>query len=1349
MSNQFIDISQLNPIMKDYPKESQILKNIYQLINDFKSTQNNLKTHFENEIKEAESVSKGNMLQSKQFNTELISQNLVNEEFSNILNIIQYYLLTDEKISSQAYDEYNKTFSNINNIEYESFNTNINEMVQLFKEHYILKNRFKQLTLKIDKISKEIEALIMERRKENEKNTYNITNKIRIDEKINRLIGEYLESTSSYNLLFNEIKSSEDELNAYLSRIIYYISNDSIGLYNRIFMIISFILNGKIRLFTNQIKLLKENHSLITKLELLSIDEIIKIHIQVKSIKHYDIEQINFDNQYNIKNFYSSYIYEIIQNYMNIYLSVILNKRKILGQFQKAIKEKGKILENYVNQMIKYNQKLSMKIVPFQNKKIQSTFDIFRSINEMLLKKQVDFNKNFNLIYSVIENQIKELSIEEGYFSIYNRLVKESNSIKDSIFKNHSSIDRITYSISLLIEEIKKTEDAKEIKSLEAKLNSLKNDENSLLNEKEALFKKGVKFLTEGLETVKGITKKGYDILINRNIEMKETLLNVIQSAYKLNQEIKDYIEVFMLQMKQEHGNNDDAMYSKRFIQKEFLNIEYLEKINKEESQVNIMNDYINSLFESEYKHISINFLDEILSKKEYIIGSLLTNEEFEEISSYGVNNISTVNIANNVNVSNLNLNILSKYDGIFYIDNEETVINYYNCGLSDKIILQGKLYLTSKKLVFHSWFNENSLFGKTHIEIPNEDIIDISKKKNTFFDNSIYIQTQAKWFVFTSFINRNECYVCLQNLLSLGKDENEGEVSNISIDNSPHIKEIHSSRKVSCMNEDYLKITPIKMNKKSMEIRRNSEKSKKSTITIKSKRSTKSMKSKQSKYNLLKITNENEKKTKNQLDSFKEYEEERKEQEDMKIRNDNDNNISINDKIIHNKIYHIDNNICDNILDQDNNERRNNNKIVNKFYNTNTLSEIITKYDIFNRINKYTSNKIKEFYSNYQHKIYENIITKHKLPKIPLSYIYEYLYNPYKVNHSLKFNENFMKSFKLHVNDKNLEENIVGNLNLIPSFYLNKKDIPFSSKESSTLISFINQLEQGGEYINSEYNVLYTSNHPIPNPKFMGPKNLDVKEEIKVYFISPTCMIADHYIYLSGFMMMDLFYIVKSFKYESELKLDSYNNKEIIEYESYLSVDFIINFVKETFFKEKIIKESFTSNKEDILNSIIPYIIKGLNDADNDYIKHREERIIIDNNLEEVNNCIDYENSICNEKENEMNEENINMTHMKSISISTKNIDFDNKRGKSLIKERKESFDILSEKKKEGKPKYDSDSLQNDKRMMIEKEDIQKIRKYFYIIYIVICFMFILYGDSVRFGNFLLMFIMLMLIWK
>ncbi len=226
---------------------------------------------------------------------------------------------------------------------------------------------------------------------------------------------------------------------------------------------------------------------------------------------------------------------------------------------------------------------------------------------------------------------------------------------------------------------------------------------------------------------------------------MKETLLNVIQSAYKLNQEIKDYIEVFMLQMKQEHGNNDDAMYSKRFIQKEFLNIEYLEKINKEESQVNIMNDYINSLFESEYKHISINFLDEILSKKEYIIGSLLTNEEFEEISSYGVNNISTVNIANNVNVSNLNLNILSKYDGIFYIDNEETVINYYNCGLSDKIILQGKLYLTSKKLVFHSWFNENSLFGKTHIEIPNEDIIDISKKKNTFFDNSIYIQTQAK----------------------------------------------------------------------------------------------------------------------------------------------------------------------------------------------------------------------------------------------------------------------------------------------------------------------------------------------------------------------------------------------------------------------------------------------------------------------------------------------------------------------------------------------------------------------------------------------------------------------------
>lgn len=55
-------------------------------------------------------------------------------------------------------------------------------------------------------------------------------------------------------------------------------------------------------------------------------------------------------------------------------------------------------------------------------------------------------------------------------------------------------------------------------------------------------------------------------------------------------------------------------------------------------------------------------------------------------------------------------------------------------------MLLQGRLYLTTKRLFFHSPFNSNNLFfGETMLNIPRQDVSTIEKKTNAYiFDNSL-----------------------------------------------------------------------------------------------------------------------------------------------------------------------------------------------------------------------------------------------------------------------------------------------------------------------------------------------------------------------------------------------------------------------------------------------------------------------------------------------------------------------------------------------------------------------------------------------------------------------------------
>ena len=95
----------------------------------------------------------------------------------------------------------------------------------------------------------------------------------------------------------------------------------------------------------------------------------------------------------------------------------------------------------------------------------------------------------------------------------------------------------------------------------------------------------------------------------------------------------------------------------------------------------------------------------------------------------------------------------------LFQLDPSEPFIDDYMCALRKKVLLQGRLFAFEYHLCFYS-----SLFGYHKVKtIPFDAIVDISKKKNVGFPNSIQVQWNSpsgtKKEFFTSFLSREDAY--------------------------------------------------------------------------------------------------------------------------------------------------------------------------------------------------------------------------------------------------------------------------------------------------------------------------------------------------------------------------------------------------------------------------------------------------------------------------------------------------------------------------------------------------------------------------------------------------------------
>ncbi|KRX05731.1 hypothetical protein PPERSA_09871 [Pseudocohnilembus persalinus] len=100
--------------------------------------------------------------------------------------------------------------------------------------------------------------------------------------------------------------------------------------------------------------------------------------------------------------------------------------------------------------------------------------------------------------------------------------------------------------------------------------------------------------------------------------------------------------------------------------------------------------------------------------------------------------------------------------------EEREILKGMFVCSLYNKILLQGRIYITTKRLIFHSYFNPNNFFFKeTLLVIPKQHIQNLEKRMDAMkLDNAISIQTVNGNLFFTTFIQRDRAYEMIQQLL-------------------------------------------------------------------------------------------------------------------------------------------------------------------------------------------------------------------------------------------------------------------------------------------------------------------------------------------------------------------------------------------------------------------------------------------------------------------------------------------------------------------------------------------------------------------------------------------------------
>ena len=568
--------------------------------------------------------------------------------------------------------------------------------------------------------------------------------------------------------------------------------------------------------------------------------------------------------------------YDII-NYIQVFMICLRYRKKIMKIFYEAIKGIMKFEENY-----KKNFDNSYKNLINQLNSIKNISDeISRNWKRLFNSTKTKENNYFKTILLEIDKYINSARNEYNKFknnwNEYENKIKEKQ--KDIIDflkeKNNIKLDKLD------IKEINEKNNIKDDKLREVIKSSINFINNNVYELRERdkkemgklslIFEKLLQKFRNGLNKEIDITEE--EISNSANLDIFEEC-KIIILKYFNNFNIKNY-DNFLEKMKvklllktqlqnEKLGKdvieklNDKFMSKENFIDSKISNFDDSQSQILPENDVNIseLKKINNMFFDTKNNIIPQNlFSEKNNNKNANKTGDMISynnifqkkngnnNSEIENVieKEYEINKYEELdesldllnknkfteltkieNPYKNIKedeLKRLKLITLNKNLNYNELEEGEKRIDSFNCALKDKILLQGKLNITTKKIEFNSLFNNVTFFGKTIIIIPLKDIIEIEKKYNLGLDNSIIIKTENISYFFTNFLSRDRCYNLLQEQLNQIKEKETNKNKTVEIKKQMSPEELYlkkkrfKSKQISKMLEDinfYLRLNQI-----------------------------------------------------------------------------------------------------------------------------------------------------------------------------------------------------------------------------------------------------------------------------------------------------------------------------------------------------------------------------------------------------------------------------------------------------------------------------------------------------------------------------------------------------------
>ena len=396
------------------------------------------------------------------------------------------------------------------------------------------------------------------------------------------------------------------------------------------------------------------------------------------------------------------------------------NDSKLEQKEQKELNDKNKKKDEKFREIIK-------SVITFINSNV---YDIRERDKKEISKLSLIFEKAFQKYRNIVnkkidstEEQISNLVSLDIFEECKIIIIKYFNNFKISNYENY--LDKMR--VKLLLN----TQLNNEIisKQVIEKLNDI-NDKDDFFNTKSSNFEDSQsQILLDNEENISEEKK------INTFLESKKSISqNLLFENINKNSNLKNNKNIFFDNLKKNNNNS-------------FIDNIKFEKDNKKEVEKEF---YIKEIFEEDD---SLDLLDKNKFTELTKIENPYKNIKEEEL----------------IRLKLISQNKDRKFNEL---EEGEKKLDSFNCALKEKILLQGKLNITTKKIEFNSLFNPVTVFGKTTIIIPLKDIIEIQKKYNLALDNSIEIKTEKVSYTFINFLSRDKCYNLLENEINKLKEK-------------------------------------------------------------------------------------------------------------------------------------------------------------------------------------------------------------------------------------------------------------------------------------------------------------------------------------------------------------------------------------------------------------------------------------------------------------------------------------------------------------------------------------------------------------------------------------------------